>query len=315
MMRIYSLFFLLLFAASFISCEKEIDYQFNKKEKLVVFSQFTDNNSLDVLVYKTNSFETNTTTTFVTDATVMVFSNGEFLEALDLVPANDDTSVPPFYRSLQLKPEIGKVYVIKVSVPGFDPIAAENSIPVAVPIQSVQFNSSLVEDPANDHETILDFDVSVTIQDPHDVKNYYHLIFYQQLIPYTVSNDGDTIQGNVSYAKPLKLLPKDPNLPLIKHFDNRGFLADDRTFNGQVMVFGALGSYSYDPKKFLAGDFLVELRTVSEAYFYHYSTLTLQDGVSNNPFSEGVVIFDNIENGVGIFAGYSSSFNTFRLNN
>ncbi len=315
MMRNYSLFIVLCTSVCLVSCEKEIEYNFNKKEKIVVFSQFTDNNALDVLVYKTGSYETNGTNEFVTDATVMVFSKGEFLEALDLVPANDASNAPPFYRSKELKPEIGKVYVIKVSVPGFDPVTAENSIPVAVPIQSVQFNSNQNEDPENDKETVLDFNVSVTIQDPQEVRNYYHLIFYQKLIPYTVTSSGDTIRGEVSYAKPQTLFPSDPNLPLIKNFDNRGFLAEDKTFNGQRMVFGAYGSYIYDPGKFIAGDFLVELRTVSEAYFYHYSTLTLQDGMGNNPFAEGVVIYDNIENGLGIFAGYSSSVNTFHLNN
>ena len=315
MMRSNSLFIMLLTAVFFISCEKEIDYQFNKKEKLVVFSQFTDNNALDVLVYKTSSFESNASTEFVTDATVMVFSKGEFLEALDLVPANDATNVPPFYKSNKLKPETGTVYVIKVSVPGFEPITAENSIPVAVPIESVQFSSNLAEDPSNDTDFVLDFDVSVTIVDPQEIRNFYHLIFYQQLIPFVITNLGDTIRGDISYAKPLSLVPKDPNLPVIKNFDNRGFLAEDKTFNGQKMVFGALGSYSYDPGKFLPGDFLVELRTVSEAYYYHYSTLTLQDELGNNPFAEGVVIYDNIENGVGIFAGYSSSVNTFQLSN
>jgi hypothetical protein len=315
MMRSYYLFILLLVAALFISCEKEIDYQFNKKEKLVVLSQFTDNNALDVLVFKTSSFESNPVTEFVTDATVLVFSDGEFLEALDYVPRNDATNAPSFYRSKKLKPETGKVYLIKVSVPGFDPITAENSIPVAVPIQSVQFTSNLNEDVVNDKDFSLDFDVAVTIFDPADVKNFYHLIFYQQLISYTISPDRDTIRGDTSYAKPASLSLKDPNLPLIKNFDNRGFLAEDKTFNGQKMVFGATGSYSFDPQHYLPGDFLIELRTVSEAYYYHYSTLTLQDELGNNPFAEGVVIYDNIENGVGIFAGYSSSVNSFQLNN
>lgn len=314
-MRNYFLYAMLLVPALFMSCEKEVDFKFNKKEKLVVFSQFTANNFLDVLVYKASPFNTHSSTEFVTDATVLVFSNGEFLEALELVPANDANGMPPFYRSKVLQPKTGEVYLIKVTVPGFEPITAENSIPVPVPIQSVQLTSNFTDDPSDDGISILNFDISVTVVDPKDVRNFYHLIFHQQLISYTVTPSGDTLLGAVTYAQPRTLSPKDPNFPFIKHFDNKGFLIEDKTFNGQKVVFGATGSYVYDPRQFLPGDFLVELRTVSEAYFYHFSTLILQDELGNNPLSEGVVIYDNIVNGIGIFAGYSSSVNTFQLRN
>lgn len=302
-------------------CEKEVDFDFEDSDKLVVISHFTENKTLDVLVYKTNALTNGSSSlpTFVTDATVMVFEKDDFLELLELVPGSGEGSGrASIYRSRRLTPETGKLYTIRVSVPGFDPITAANSIPVPVPIASVLFNGNLSEvNDAGGESTpaLLDFEVAVRIQDPAAVKNFYHLIFHQELFPYTVTGTGDTIVGMKTFAPPHKLQAKDPDLPVIKNYDNRGFLADDRHFNGEQLEIGAIGSYRYDPSKYLAGDFLVELRTVSEAYFFHYSTLTLQGEVGNNPLGEGVVIYDNIENGVGIFAGYSSSVNSFRLFN
>ena len=243
----------------------------------------------------------------------MVFSRENFRELLELVPGNEAAGTPPVYRSRELVPQTGEFYIIKVSAPGFEPVTAENSIPVPVPIESVQYNSNIAGQEDDETEQVLDFDVSVTVQDPPDQKNYYHLIFYQELVTYTVSPSGDTLRGAKVYAEPQTLYTKDPNLPVLKNFDNRGFLADDRHFNGKKMVFDIAGSYSYDSRKFLPGNFLIELRSVSEAYFYHYSTLTLQGEQGNNPLAEGVVIYDNIENGVGLFAGYSSSVNTVRI--
>ena len=72
--------------------------------------------------------------------------------------------------------------------------------------------------------------------------------------------------------------------------------------------------YDYDPSKYIPGDFVIELRTVSEAYYLYHITLSRQVN-TDNPLSEGVVVYDNVENGEGIFAGYSSSFNSFKLSN
>jgi hypothetical protein len=297
------------------SCEKEVSYEFNQTEKLVVFSNFTQNNALDVLVYKTKALDSGDPTgvDFISDATVMVFGQDNFQEVLELIPGNAETGKPPFYRSRGLVPQTGELYIVKVSAPGFEPVTAENSIPVPVPIESVQYNSNFAEPEDDDTEQVLGFDVSVTVQDPPDQKNYYHLIFYQELFSYMVTPDGDTLRGIKLYAEPKTLYTKDPNLPVLKNFDQRGFLADDRHFNGKKMVFDVAGSYSFDNQKFLPGNFLIELRSVSEAYFFHYSTLTMQGGLGGNPLSEGVVIYDNIENGVGIFAGYSSSVNTVKI--
>lgn len=49
----------------------------------------------------------------------------------------------------------------------------------------------------------------------------------------------------------------------------------------------------------------VELRTISEGMYNYLRTLNMQLVNRLNPFSEPVSVFSNIENGVGIFAGYS----------
>lgn len=51
----------------------------------------------------------------------------------------------------------------------------------------------------------------------------------------------------------------------------------------------------------------VVLRTVTEEYYQYIYTRDLQASVEDNPFAQPVQIYDNIDGGLGIFAGYSQT--------
>jgi hypothetical protein len=313
MMRNYIIVFGVLFSCLFSSCEKEVQFNFGDQEQLVVFSNFSDQNNLQVLVYTTKSrFLPADSTRFLTDATVMVFSEGQLLEILELVPGKAEDKSPPYYHSTTITPQVGKVYSIKVSVPGYEPVTATNSIPKAVPIQSVLFSNNISR--ITESESDVNFSVAVTINDPAETSNYYHIIFHQELLPYVINELGDTVTGTFTYSKPMELTLNN-NSPAVKHFDGNGLLTKDELFNGKQMTFSAEGLYTFNPQHFKPGRFSVELRTVSEAYYYYHSTLTVHHQSRENPLSPGVVVFNNIENGVGIFAGFSSTFDYFNLSN
>ena len=50
---------------------------------------------------------------------------------------------------------------------------------------------------------------------------------------------------------------------------------------------------------------------ISEAYYEYLKTARLHDESRENPFAEPLNVYGNVENGYGIFAGYSSQ--TFEL--
>jgi len=49
------------------------------------------------------------------------------------------------------------------------------------------------------------------------------------------------------------------------------------------------------------------LRTVSEDFYKYKITGSVHDNSSDNPFAQPVNVYKNIDNGFGIFAGYSES--------
>lgn len=296
----------------FTACEEPLEFDLNDEERLVIYSNFSNLQTLEVFVSKTRSVLNTEPTTFLENATVMVFVDNELAEILQAVPAGETEGKPPFYKTLKLKPEVGVVYTIKVSAPGFDPITATNSIPPSVPIESVDYSNN-GQTEANQVKT-MKFDVSVSFVDPGDEDNFYHLVFYQKLQPYTLTAEGDTLKSEVLVSAPLTIYPSNLDMPVTGYFDHRSFLIKDRFFNGEKLRLDFWGIYEYDPSKYLPGDFIIELRTVSEAYYLYHITLTRQVN-TDNPLSEGVVVYDNVENGEGIFAGYSSSFNSFKLSN
>ena len=50
---------------------------------------------------------------------------------------------------------------------------------------------------------------------------------------------------------------------------------------------------------------------ISAAYYEYLKTARLHDYTRENPFAEPLSVYSNVENGYGIFAGYSSQ--TFEL--
>jgi hypothetical protein len=308
-MRNYPLFGLfLLLNLVFSSCEKTLELEQSEQARLVVISNFTDKNDLVVFLPKSQSILSTDPSDYVTEATVIVFEGTQLLEVLEFVPADPNLNYRPSFQSKNLIPEVGKVYTITVNANGFEPVSATSSIPVAVPIQEVVFDNTINDNEVN--KSVVNFNVSVSFTDPPNTQNYYHLVFYQELL--NLPQIGDSLPRPANFAIPIQVESLDPAVSLLKSYDERSFFLKDESFKGKFVRLNFRGRYTIDLDKYLPGKFFVELRSVSEDYYYYHTSLSRQ--VQNkNPLSEGVVIPDNIINGAGIFAGYSTSTNSFSL--
>ena len=57
--------------------------------------------------------------------------------------------------------------------------------------------------------------------------------------------------------------------------------------------------------------FFLQVLYISETFYDHLQSARLHDYTRDNPFAEPLNVYGNVENGYGIFAGYSSR--TFEL--
>ena len=272
--------------------------------RLVVFSEFNNNQVLQVQVSKSRSLANDDgRQEFVLDAVVDLYREGVLLETLIL----DDTVSPPIYTTRTLVPEPNVTYTIRVEAPGFEPASAENSIPGGTAIKGLEVTDvQRRPDPATG---LIDYRYRVHIHfsDPPGELNYYHLNFYQETIPQPELGDA----GAPPAARRIKAAFSDFAQGAFIPSQNGGILFADDAFDGEDFSQVFPLSFRLEPAERL-GQLLVELRAVSEAYYLFQTSVTRQQG-PGVPVQGEVAVFNNIENGQGIFAGYSSALDSIQV--
>ncbi|MDX1941037.1 MAG: DUF4249 domain-containing protein [Saprospiraceae bacterium] len=296
-----TLVIILLLAAA---CESPADLNLNEFEtKLAVISNFGPDQPVKVQISKTQSATTGTDPEYLEDANVLLYRGNTFLEILKLVPESPTSK--PYYVTENFKPQIGELYTLKVDAPGFEQVQATSKIPTPARIRGLGVSDVSVRELPQ--ELAFAYKVSIIFEDPLEASNYYHLNFYQQIWNYQVVENDTIITGN--WLRKIAFSPETDNNSLIAYFDG-GVLFDDASFNGKAVGYSFTLETSIDPSKHLLGKMFTELRTVSKEYYLFHNSLSRQQTSPGGPLSEPVIIYNNIENGQGIFAGYSPSLDS-----
>lgn len=283
------------------TCERPVDLDLAEPNpRMVVISNFTVGQKFQVQVSRTRSVLEEDGTVFILDADVEIYEGEEFLEELKLFePAGMD----PFYGTTDLRAEAGRTYTIRAAAPGYPPVAAQSRIPAPIEIQSLEVSNLTARELAGSGETEYAYRVALGFQDPAEEMNYYHLRFYQQVLEYRNGESGDTlITGGI--LRPIEFNRAGDNNAVTTYFDG-GVLFEDAPFNGQFTTYAFQLRTAIVPKYQLMGNMYAELRSVSEEYYLFHTSLSRQQESPGAPFSEPVIVFNNIENGRGIFAGYN----------
>jgi len=294
---------LLLTAAT---CEKEVQLDFEEEEpRLVVVSNFTPGEPLDVLVSRTESvFLPDTSFVAISDAVVEVFEGDRFIEKLEFV--EQQNGVRYFYRSKNFKPEVGVNYTLKAEAFGMEAIFANNSVPEAVQLDEIEVDNVQVK-PSEDNEKLVhSFRVRIAFDDPLETENFYHLILTQQRIIYQDGKGTNFTNPRYRFEdRPILVDPINNNNSLNAYLAG-GVLIADREYNGERIGFSFNLEFETDRSEEVLGKLKAEFRTVTEDYYRYYSTSSNQARSSGVPFSEPVFVHNNIENGYGVFAGYNT---------
>jgi len=234
---------------------------------------------------------------FIENASIELFE-----EAVKVDEFNYDPNTASYYSNII--PAVDKEYTVKVSAPGFETIEATNIIPKPVETFEISVNDIKRREITNDnHRSDLEisFNATVTINDPSDDENYYHINFS------LIDSLRETVGGNtITYlAEGLPIVLKDPinNSPAIPGFS--GAFVRDQMFNGQSQDFVFNITNEVIKANYLSGDLVLEIRSVSEEYYLYHTSLYRQYQASQVPLSEPVQVFTNIKNGYGLFGGYS----------
>jgi Domain of unknown function (DUF4249) len=284
----------------FAACEEAVELGGNFEEKLAVICQFSPDEPFKVFVSKTKDPLSTDAAVYINNAEVLLYNGEELFCTLIL---KEEPGLSYYYNELCL-PEAGVAYTIQVKAPGFDQVFATDLIPASTTIDSFKSSNLEVQYEGDSVARFL-FNVNIVLGQTETLPAYYLLDMNYERVPYQIVGLDTIVERTGEYdALLVESLPGNPFIT--KHFDQQlgGVLftrEDARPMSLQFKV--------ATPRPVLLTMDLFDriygnLRTVSKDYYDYHLHLSRQQLQQDSFFLTPVVLFNNIENGYGIFAGY-----------
>ncbi len=287
---IFPLFAFFALIALLTGCEKNVTVAVpNGDEEVVVEGYIETGKNPQVILSRTLPFfgEVNTSNVLqnlIPGATVIV-NNGTVNDTL--------LSFSGYYFSTSMIGEIGKTYTLTVYVNG-KTITSVTTIPVPVKLDSVWWK-------ADGQRDSLGFAWG-HLTDPDTTGNCYRW-FAQRINRYIFGPDSGHVKDS-TFIAPIG-----------------GSVFEDKFINGRSFdISFPRGSFSFSSKEddvndekffFKRGDtIVVKFCALDRAHFQFWRSEETQVGNNGNPFGSPAPVTSNIVGGLGIWGGYSPSFDT-----
>jgi hypothetical protein len=272
-----------------------------EKQKLVVNSYFAADSSLYIRVWNSTRPFSEDTAYLVRDARVILTEEGLGFQL----------SFDEYYSAYRMsrKAVPGRAYSLEVSAPGYETIFSSAIVPQAVPISDVK--SFATPDAISQAGSKRTFEI--TFSDPPGEENFYAISIeyfdrlefpdrpavdvWSSLYPESVDPafEGDRF---IEYFHYYDNERTEVNLL----FDDIPFEGRDHTFRVKITEWWGENEQGSAPRKYR-----ILLKTLSKAYYQYRITYNLQVVATEDPFANPTQVFNNIENGYGIFAAYNQS--------
>ncbi|MEL6656881.1 MAG: DUF4249 domain-containing protein [Bacteroidota bacterium] len=301
---------LCLFAGMFLmgaTCERTVELDIDEPPpRLVVNSSFTLGERVEVSVSSSQSILENRLPFSLSDAIVTLYQGDQFIEQLELF-VDPAPRILEYYITKSFKPEAAVTYTIRVEAVGFETVEAHSFIPEPVSLTKLEVSDLQEVAGSEVYSRLFTYRVSLDFDDPPEEENFYHLNIYQEISDIDIAANGDTTY----FRRRLERLPlQTSNTKIVPDMliggllikDNPG--AEDLTFSVAVEIV---------PEFEALGQIFAELRTVSREYYLYFTTVNRQQNQSDGPFNDPIIIFNNVENGSGYFAGYNTTQDSIQL--
>lgn len=317
------------------ACEEIIEFRGDDTEpKLVIYSLFEEGSEISLSLTRSYAiFDPVITQAPINNAVVKLYSNGTYLTTLTHVPEPQlEEGLPPSafsnYIAAGITPDPGNLYRIEVSVPGLPDAWSEVTLPPVVAIENIDtiIETRVFSDIYNDfdyyyNERVIKANVRFT--DPHVTDNYYRIV-----VRYTSGR----------YSGP-KNEPFDAEMPVVVHTglisspahndpvvnpgrdddffssgsENRYSVFTDELIAGKEyeiklsMSFGQLDTTYYEFR-----NFEVEFQSLTKELYLYLLSSSVHNDSKDNPLAEPVIVYSNVNNGLGLVGAVSTSRSTIK---
>ena len=245
----------------------------------------------------------------VQNATVSVYENGRLSETLSNGNFSDfkgwNTPIDCNYGSFNLPPIPGNTYRIEVKTEQYGILSATYVHPQQGEVDTLEIKI-LSPHPSYTNAKIVQF--KVTFVDPLG-ENFYQIEIGRQSQAMPDPNRG---QVGIDFTDPAY---KEANEMFPKIYFPRTFT--DVYFNGKrtSLDFKSIIFEHPDNPTQTNNYYSVYLSNISKEYYYYLKAINLQEVNRDDPFAQPVKVENNIQNGFGIFTGYTQTVKYFKFEN
>lgn len=298
-----------LFSCSlFLFCKKKIDLELpNEEKKIVVDCKFFNDSGFELLLTNSKGTLSNEKFNHVSGAKVEILDNN--LNQLAILQENSTFGHLNYASNSGFTFTKGKTYNLKISAPNFETVYAKTNVPVSSKITNV--TSSVLPGSGN-----ISRKIQLKFKDSVPIKNYYSVEVVTDCFSVD-SNISGGVDSNFRFRTKGDLATS--NLKVSGFlFNTKVIYFDDKASNGnQSNPLEFIVSYEFDSLVNPTDIFktYITLSTLSEELFRFRVSLDEFKSNQNNPIQQPFNIYSNIENGFGIFGGYSYNRFSFYTNN
>ncbi len=299
-----------------VSCERTVDVDLPPHTpKMVMHCLFSPDSTFQTALTISQDILEPSEFNFVTDATLSLYEDDDFLETLtpndfsfevwDNWGFEQTEKEGAFFTSENVA-KVDKTYRLEVSAEGFEDIEATTTVPALVEIEEVQTTNVFTEE----GEYLDNAFMNVSFSDPVG-DNYYEIRAYADVIYadyeyYFDSTLNDYVPGDVivtdTFRQEIYLEYNDP-LGLDALGSGSSIFLEDGLFEGNTANIKLI---VYD--NVIAGtEILVELISHSKDSYLYKTSRIKHEWSRDDPFSEPVFVYSNVENGYGVFGAYRVS--------
>lgn len=306
-MEKYHSIFLLTGVTLFLSCQKVIEPKDLPEQdpRIVVNCILNTDENIHANISMSKSILSGKDYKYINNAICELYEDGVYIQNL-VFTSNGDYAAPVF-------PKNNKQYTLKVSATGFESVNATTLIPPtfsAKPLETYDTVSSYYSRSryGSGGESYINGETKYRVRliDEPNVKNHYSIVPWVVLL--------DSLDQPLNYSVSITVVDYTSSRILGGETYYSGSIdIDDKTVvNGQEIV-ANIGVQIYvnensNTKPVKNVQVFLQFQSVSEDYYKYKQTLLNQATMGVNLFAEPVLVYNNINNGMGILAGMTTTF-------
>lgn len=295
------IYFILLISV-LVSCVKEVHIPIEYTQpKLVVNGLFNTDSLWDIEVSASKYIYDTAAIPLINDAQVIITNSA----GNSILLINQGNGI---YASLTERPEIGEVYSIEVSHSDYDDVSSSNQLPGEINIAHIDWDQQAIV--AGDFYRRID----ISFQDGPD-KDFYMVRVKGIFWEYIYNEETWEIEDSALIMYPIEFFSQNAA------FDNSSskitptsISFTDEIFNGSLFTFDILIDDDYfsdeEDEKMKIQSIYISMSKISQEYYWYETSYQAYLSAQYNMFAQPVQVYTNIENGLGIFAGYSTTIDS-----